>query len=605
MRLILEQKFKSFNSFAIELPNLVILTGLNGAGKTQLLNSIEQEISTVYDDDGIEINPKKFVTSQSLAPNSNRITTKEAARQIVVEYWQRFNQVKKYFTDDGFMAPPHLDRMLSDEDKKTARKISILAQKNIIDLTIDDYLFHIPLDAGIKGTDIFHQSFSLLFKSYQDKLDENRYRKFLKENNQIDNYPYLEEEDFIAIYGEAPWDFANKIISEARLDYRISTPSVYRRDDVFEIKLTNNLTKAEVEFSELSSGEKILMSLALAQYNSEFDLTFPKLLLMDEPDASLHPAMSKQFIDVIQNVFLAAKGVKVILTTHSPSTVAFAPEESIFIVNKTGERVQKVTKDKALKILTSGVPSFSINYENRRQVFVESPNDVLYYENLYQKLSYLLMPEVSLSFISSGDSRTDKNGTKVPNCDQVKNITTILRKFGNNFVWGIIDYDSTNKSNDFIKVLGDGNRYSIESYLLDPILVGALLLRSKLIDRSDLGLQNDQNHTDFKTLPVGRLQAISDFIVDKVQSVASAQAGEKKTVQLINNLQIEIPIWYLQFQGHDLEELIIKAFPKLHEIKRGKEEALKLEIINKIIDEIPMLVSVDILDAFKSVQDIG
>jgi ABC-type glutathione transport system ATPase component len=125
------------------------------------------------------------------------------------------------------------------------------------------------------------------------------------------------------------------------------------------------------------------MSLAFALYNTKFDMEFPKLLLKDEPDASLHPSMSKQFLDVIQKVFVQDKGVGVIITTHFPSTVALAPEEAIFIVNKTGQRIEKATKDTALKILTAGVPSFSVNYENRRQVFVESEMDVYFYEKVY------------------------------------------------------------------------------------------------------------------------------------------------------------------------------------------------------------------------------
>ncbi len=92
----------------------------------------------------------------------------------------------------------------------------------------------------------------------------------------------------------------------------------------------NTFNKSEVKFSELSSWEKVLNLLTLALYNSQFDIEFPKVLLMDEPDASLHPTMSKQFLEVIQKVFVEEKGVKVIITTHSPSTVALASEENLF-----------------------------------------------------------------------------------------------------------------------------------------------------------------------------------------------------------------------------------------------------------------------------------
>jgi len=56
-------------------------------------------------------------------------------------------------------------------------------------------------------------------------------------------------------------------------------------------------------------------------------------LLLDEVDASLHPSMIKNLLDVIEKIFLK-NGCKVILATHSPTTVALAPEESIYEISK-------------------------------------------------------------------------------------------------------------------------------------------------------------------------------------------------------------------------------------------------------------------------------
>jgi hypothetical protein len=123
-------------------------------------------------------------------------------------------------------------------------------------------------------------------------------------------------------------------------------------------------------------------------------------------------------------------------------------------MNKTGEnRLQKTTKDQALAILTSGVPTLSIDYENRRQVFVESQYDVEYYEKIYKKLKNYLTPGISLDFISSG---VRGNG----NCDQVKEVVNQLyKKGGNRTVYGILDWDLKNNErlmicqNCFLKIL--------------------------------------------------------------------------------------------------------------------------------------------------------
>ena len=129
----------------------------------------------------------------------------------------------------------------------------------------------------------------------------------------------------------------------------------------------------------------------MAVYNASSGGKFPKVVLLDEPDAFLHPSMIKSFLDVIENVFIGEKNIKVVITTHSPSTIGLCNESSLFIMNKGGNRIEKVTKDKALKVLTAGVPALSINYENRRQVFVESKYDVFFYDRIYDKLKNRLV----------------------------------------------------------------------------------------------------------------------------------------------------------------------------------------------------------------------
>ena len=313
---------------------------------------------------------------------------------------------------------------------------------------------------------------------------------------------------------------------------------------------------------------------------------------MDEPDASLHPSMSKQFLDVIERVFVKDKGVKVIVTTHSPSTVALCNETNLFVMNKLGQRVEKNTKDKALKILTAGVPSLSINYENRRQVFVESKYDVFFYDKVYDKLRGKLENDISLNFISSGVGGSG-------NCDQVKEIVDKLSGFGNSSVFGIIDWDNKNIASGFVKVLGEGKRYSIENYIFDPVIISALLLREKIVSREDLGLKNNENYSDFKNLSVSELQFIADFLTLKLASEIKPTDTTKDKSKYLNGIELELPKWYLFHQGHKLEIYLKKVFPSLNKYRDG---ALKSEIISKIMDDIPELIPYDIFDLLKNIQ---
>ncbi|WP_426092475.1 AAA family ATPase [Flavobacterium sp. DSR3-2] len=390
MKLTLIQKFKSLEPFPIDLPDFVVLTGINGAGKTQSLTVIMQNQLIVTDVNSTELNPKKYVTSQTLSPNESAIVTREQVNGNTQNLWNQFNQYLQNRQNNPSFTLENNVFGHNAPQIKVIDRIAKSAKKTKEELNSDDCFNHYPLEDGLTQSDVFYQNFSSLFKRDQDKLDDNEYRQYRNQTKGHTEITFLTNKEFINTFGEGPWEFVNKIIKEASLDYHINSPANGHKDAPFELKLVSNFNNTEIQFGDLSCGEKVLMSLALALYNSNFDIEFPKILLMDEPDASLHPSMSKKFLDVIQNVFVNEKKVTVIITTHSPSTVTLTLKELIFVVNKTGVRIEKANKYKALKILTAGVPSFSVNYENRRQIFVESPNEVTYTKNYINSLQITL-----------------------------------------------------------------------------------------------------------------------------------------------------------------------------------------------------------------------
>ncbi len=593
MKLILNNTYKFLEPFTLSLPKFVILTGLNGAGKTQLLQAIQSNRVGVQDENGNALNSKMYVTSQMLSPNESIVITKQQLDQDAQSTWEL---IKIYQNEKRSSGNIQLKRFFehSPDYIKTIEMIAKSANKNVDALTVDDVFQFYPLNNGLKQTDIFHHNFSSLFKRYQDKQEDNEYRQFRNEVKGKSSIPFLSSEEFVKTYGEAPWDVVNRIIAEANLDYYINSPFDNHRDAPFELKLINNLNSAEIKFEDLSSGEKVLMSLALALYNSNFDIDFPKILLMDEPDASLHPSMTKQFLNVIENVFVKEKNLKVIMTTHSPSTVALAPEGALYQMNKLKPRPIKTTKDKAIKTLTEGIPSLSVSYENRRQVFVESKNDVYFYEKIYSKLRSILESEISLNFISSG---VEGSGSS----NQVKNIVNTLSRYGNKFIYGIIDWDKTNNGNNFVKVLGREKRYSIENYLFDPLILAAYLLREKHIKRSELKLEESDTFISFAKFESAKLQKITDLILQKLKNKFGDNLdSECQSCQLVNGSTINLPNWFLLNNGHDLESKVKMTFSPLNRF--ANEGKLKREILDKIVDDIPEIISADLVDLLKDIQ---
>src|SRR5690554_989720 len=90
MRLTLAKKYKSLDPFTIDLPNLTILTGVNGAGKTQLLTSIiENQLQLT--ENGAELNHKKYVTHSTLSPNDSTVVTRQSVNQHIEDIWHQFN----------------------------------------------------------------------------------------------------------------------------------------------------------------------------------------------------------------------------------------------------------------------------------------------------------------------------------------------------------------------------------------------------------------------------------------------------------------------------------------------------------------------------------
>ena len=594
LKVQLLKKYKSLiPPIDIELPDFTIITGVNGVGKTHLLTGLLERKFSVRDSekDLIESNffDCLYVPAENLMPKERQRFSAKELEEKLQELWKIYETYLEGCKEESSNLENYFRQT---NDKWDVAEIAKRAGKKIDNLTYNDFTNHYPVN--VTNYNPFIHAFSFHYKLYYDKWESNQYRQYLNLQKGITEVDYIGDDEFHKIHGVKPWVFINTILKEAKFNYRLTYPTNIQRDQDFQIHLIDDINGNVIKIDDLSSGEKVLMSLALAVYNASSGGKFPKVVLLDEPDAFLHPSMIKSFLDVIENVFIGEKNIKVVITTHSPSTIGLCNESSLFIMNKGGNRIEKVTKDKALKVLTAGVPALSINYENRRQVFVESKYDVFFYDRIYDKLKNRLVNDVSLNFISAGVGGSG-------NCDQVKEIVKLLSGYGNKFIFGIIDWDKKNVSSNNIKVLGNDKRYSIENYIFDPIILSAFLLREKILNREDLGFLKNENYLDLKKFDSRRLQSVSDLLIAKIGSNAIGTNGESQTVRYFNDKEIIVPIWYLHYRGHDLENLIKEKFSQFKKYKN--EGDLKKEIITKVIDDLPEFISIDIFNTLKEIQE--
>jgi predicted ATP-dependent endonuclease of OLD family len=79
--------------------------------------------------------------------------------------------------------------------------------------------------------------------------------------------------------------------------------------------LTITFNDKDLDLDSLSSGEKhvIVMFGKLI-----FDTADDMLLLIDEPEISLHPAWQERFMEIVRQIQSQHKNVKIVIATHSP-----------------------------------------------------------------------------------------------------------------------------------------------------------------------------------------------------------------------------------------------------------------------------------------------
>ena len=585
--------YKSITKFSdIEIPDFTVITGFNGAGKTHLLQAISEDFIRAYEHFH-ELTVKKFVTHSSLAPNDSGAVDSNSfknARQFIIAKHQEYLDKKRQLP--GVVIEQILPH---DKHRVLLDRIADLSEKKIEDLIEDDFFKHYPIDDGLLVNTFFNQDFSTVFKRYHQLYEENRFNEFRsKEHNEGD---YYTDDQFKKKHGNPPWELVEKYFLASGLNYGINKPTSLHVDSPFRFNLINNFSGQEINFSDLSSGEKIVMSLLLSSYNLKSTVEFPSVLLMDEPDSPLHPSMIKYLLNAIKEVFIDGRKIKVIMTTHSPSTIALCPEESIFIMDSEEPRLKKATKDTALSLLTEGVPTLSINYENRKQVFVESKNDQFFYEKMYRLLLLYFPHDISLDFICAGSGGSSSS-------EQVKDIVIAFEKTGNKQIFGIIDWDDKNQSKHRIKVHGEGARYSIENYIFDPLLFAIYLIREQIESKENYGLVGEDIWYNIATFGSDRLQIIVNNMLTKFADILGIEENENVDMkcELVGGYTILIPSWFMLYNGHKLGSAILSRYKEFGKFKNN-EAQLHRDIIAKVFCEFPNFISKDTLHIFDSIRN--
>lgn len=588
MHIKVNDKHKSISSgVEFDLPNFTVLTGKNGSGKSHLLEVISTHgLSEVTDEEKV-LSSIKYIKFNDLNPQFKEDISEDDVKNSWKNIWNQLSQHLQNYRRNPRDYNNSFQSYIRQYDQQTRKFIQYwydLAENDDEKLT-ENLLYE---NYEISREDLFTSQIGTIFKLYQTRLDENKMND-VSNKEEGTSLPVLTSEQFEQKYGRKPWDVINEMMRTAHLPYEVEAPLRYRPSINYHLQLIDRLRNIRIQVNDLSTGEKVLMSLALSIYSTEEKAARPDVLLIDEPDAPLHPEFSNYLIQAIKESIVDKSGVRVIITTHSPTTVAMAPEESIYQMSRDLSMPVKLTKQQALNLLTKDLDNMRVSIEDRRQIFVESKYDVGFYNRIYKCLS------ANNEFTTVPFFLPAKGGDG-SNCDDVKDIVNALRLHGNDLVYGVIDYDSHNQGNQYVCVVGGGNRYAIDNYIFDPIYVAFLLIRERIATSEAMGLGRSVTFTQLHTLSHDELQVMIDFVVSSLEF----DGTNKTEYSVLKSDSFEVASEWFTIQGHALESKIIQKWPQLNGIKHGHgDDYLKNYVLDNVIVEFPLFIANEVKELFE------
>ena len=431
-----------------DIPPFAVITGVNGVGKTQLLEVIKGRankansrgtIPNIFREISSSNGPVNLIFSENTTQrgltlnglieyvkntDQRQVTLRNFDQQITayqnnINYWrqqhsqssdkverlQLENNINSYEEQIRNFQNQKLNANIFAYDEELSR-IARELHKKVKELTEDEI--------RLLAIDNF-ESLTTVDELTRFVANENlRYMKrvtFLSETHQDQ-----ERESLIA--QERPYQTINRIFRQYGFDY-FDMLNPFPIDGKLNGEIRFKGKEGEiVDYHSLSSGEQAIVQFVIWSYGQDFRGNRLNTMVLDEPDAHLHPSMCKMMVEIFSEMSakkeIGGGGIRIIITTHSPSTVAFTPEGSLFVMQREADNkrvIRPTTTEDAVEILSDGIftfsramSSFTMLSTSTKQnlVFVEGKTDVRHYTKAMQMLGY----DLDVEFFDMHDATT-------------------------------------------------------------------------------------------------------------------------------------------------------------------------------------------------------
>lgn len=277
--------------------DLVVLAGSNGSGKTRVLESILQ-----YFQDHIQYNYRG---------NSNKIEIyfeekEKICRNNVGDEMELYEGLKSFSYHE-------IDNPRNEKHIKIKKELNILPKIIYVPTEINFQKMNTASTTLVQEYNFINIVNTNLIKDIPSYIATKMISAMLKNKNEK-----------VGDVQKKVFNEINEIFENLSIDVKVEDIS----QDGRNITLFTNSAGDKFDINELSSGEKqlFLRTLAIKMLNPE-----NSIILIDEPELSLHPKWQQKIVDVYRKI---GENNQIIIATHSPHILGSVKKENIMLLDK-------------------------------------------------------------------------------------------------------------------------------------------------------------------------------------------------------------------------------------------------------------------------------
>ena len=275
--------------------DLVVLAGSNGSGKTRVLESILKyfQDNLNYKQNNIEVG----------------IFYEEKEKNCI-------SNVRDFFSELESFSYCEANNPLHEKHIEIKNKLDILPKIIYVPTEINFQKMDVASTTLVQEYKFINVVNTNLIKDIPSYIATKMISAMLKNKNEK-----------VGDVQKKVFNEINEIFENLSIDVKVEDIS----QDGRNITLFTNSSGDEFDINELSSGEKqlFLRTLAIKMLNPE-----NSIILIDEPELSLHPKWQQRIIDVYRKI---GKNNQIIIATHSPHILGSVRKENIMLLDKDDE----------------------------------------------------------------------------------------------------------------------------------------------------------------------------------------------------------------------------------------------------------------------------